>query len=1266
MKSQRSSQTTNRVRANRTLWLPATSFGSHTPSAAQEGAMRERWVAMDLYNSISEDRRDATEIFNLHDGPPNAAEQASATTGLNKVLKDAILKYRAMRGERAPFVPGWDCHGMPAELEVSAGLGAPEDPSQLRIRCEEIAFGRVSEQRALFQRLGVLADWNRPYLTLRPEYEAGVLDVFQDLVQAGLVYRDLRPVPWCPKCRSSLSEHELEHREGPGPSWHVLFPLSSNPSGPTGGASLVSWTTAPWSLPGAAAVAVHPSKEYIVSQVVDGSGRARTIAVAAERIDRVIRSCGLRQRTDLLSLSGAAFVGQHVRHPLYDRDLPVVASATIAAERGTGCVHVSPAHGEADYTIGRHDGLPLESSIDATGTFNELTGVLSGLPAAGSAESILELLESRGHALDARTLRHRHPACGRCGQPAVVRASPQWFVALDKPSSDGKTVRQHTLSLFDSVRWTPKSAGSELAEVLSRRGDWCISRQRRWGVPIPALFCEQCAAPLLAPQVVKRARGVFAAAGSNEWWKLGASELAPGARCSVCGGRGFRKETDVFAAGFETAASWRAVLLADHRLSYPAQLLVESVEQSRGWILNSFLTAAALGKRAPAAGVLVHGACRDSQDEGSLERLLEKHPADVVRMHFLLGYRHASVESTRLEALGGRYRLLRTTLRFLLGNLQDFSPREDVVAIPELPRHDKWALVKLHEVIHSVTLSYSAHEFDQGLAALEAFCSKLRSEYFGPARDRLYADPRRSLRRRATQTVFHSLAMGLVKLLAPAVPLLSEEAWQHIPGHTDIASVHISLWPKSDATLLGDRQMKDAVARMDRLLSARKPVLRTLEKMRTEKIIRHHLDAEAVVRVAGAAKPPDGEELAALRDLLGVSSVAYEAGDAAEGPARVPCPSLGEGATIVLALSPHEPCARCGLKLPAEEGLCERCRSARAPETWLAAPRAPEAIGPEATPGELARGMRALQIRKAALVRQEDGTVEAFFFDHNQRQVRPCSFLSPLAEFVGVSPDYYGHDALLLGLGEHTDLLFAIGVHKAVRGTPLGGTREMSYANMAALITDVLRLSWGMSLKNAIAEIPHGGGKSIIDPCGRDLQVQRELRRKVYRDFGQFTASLFGRYICAEDVGNTTTDTKEMLSTCRHVMCLPSSVAGAGNPSRFTSLIAYVAAKAGWYFVSGRRDLSGARVAFQGTGNVGYHMLDILTANEPGLGALIVADRSESSLERVRDLLEQRGLESILEVASSLDPMRAANDPYSERPDEQNKPYVLYAPATSW
>jgi isoleucyl-tRNA synthetase len=1265
---------------------------------------------MDIARMILEDRRNA-ETFVLHDGPPYASGETHIGIGFNKILKDIIVKYWSMRGMRVPSVPGWDCHGLPIESKVQSEVKGqfPEpSPLEIRQRCAAHAARYVQEQKEQFQRLGVFADWDRPYLTMSPAYEAGVLAVLSEITAKGYVYHGLRPVDWCHVCETVLADAEIEKREVHRQAALVQFPLEPLLSEllrvERGSSALLVATRDIWTLPGCVAVAVHPEREYVAFSYTSERGVPQTIIVEEGAADDVRLRLSLQADAGAVRVKGREMESLLVRHPFTQQSMPVVLDEGARDRSLTGVAPVVPAHYREDFHLASCYSLPVPLLIDKQGRFTMEAGGLEGRNIRDAEETILNWMREMETVSHVEMVRRQEPHGSRCGHALLVIATEQWFVSLEHREYEGDSpLREKVLREVDRIiRWMPEDDKERIHDKIAQRPDWCISRQRHWGVPIPSLLCRSCGAKLLAPEVIKVVRDLVAVEGSQVWYEVELSEVLADPRladfrCQHCGGSDLAKDPDfsILDIWFESGTSWRSALIGDHRLSFPADLCVEGYDQHGGWFQRSLITSIMVTGKAPFKTALTHGFVLDEKRRRmtkhlrnfvSLKQVLDQVPVDLLRLYFI---RNKSVRQDlplsipALMLLEPEYRTFRNCFRYLLGNLSDYSPIENVVPLMSLSRLDLWIIARLHELIDKVTGCYAEYRFKDAVEHLYTFCNETLSKtYFEAVKDRLYNESPNSASRRSAQTAMHSILMALIKMLAPILVYTCEEVWDLCPGVYDCASVHLSLWPdtKGSVAEMTEAAGDNALQEFDEMFRLRDALQPRLEQARQASIIGGNSEVRIILHVAetaAAISGPPSHWRDSLRDSLTVSEVTLA--DSPEGLQELP-----ELAGVYCGVErvSYQQCLRCRRydasvgDNPSQPTFCRRCVDVLTQINAYTIPRTAAAVGPQTRPSDLAAFMRAADIRKVAIL-NEGGRCTAYYLHLASQQVMPHPDLQALAEYVQGHEDFRNHSALLLGLGEHTDTLFGIGIHQLARGTPLGGTREFTYDNVGQLLENLLRLSYGMSIKNAIAMLPHGGGKSIIDTCGLDFKVHRELRRRVYRDFGQFTATLFGRYICAEDANNTTADTLEMLSSCRHVMCLPEGVGGSGNPSRFTALVGWLAAKAGWKFWSERgrvaeagSALDGVTVAIQGVGNVGYNLIDILTEGEPRLKKILVADKSAGQIENVVKLLHRKGKADLLEIRGWRDPLLKGDrvDPgaagaLKERRDqpEDDKTYILYS-----
>ncbi|WPD19887.1 isoleucine--tRNA ligase [Thermaerobacter composti] len=834
-----------------TLNLPKTDFPMRANLPRREPEIQRRWDAMDLYRRLREARRGRPR-FVLHDGPPYANGDIHVGTALNKILKDVVVRYASMVGYDAPYVPGWDTHGLPIERRALEVLGVDRraiSPVELRNRCRDYALEQMNRQRQQFRRLGVLGDWERPYLTLDPEYEAKQIEVFGEMARRGYIYRSLYSVYWCPVDETALAEAEIEYREKTSPSIYVAFPVVDGRGRLPDGARLVIWTTTPWTIPANLAIAVHPEARYVAVETDRGP-----LVVAEPLVERVLQAAQLEERGRSGPWTGADLAGVTYRHPLFDRTSPVVLAEHVSMEEGTGLVHTAPGHGQEDFEVGRRYGLPVLSPVDDRGRFTQEAGPFAGLFYADANPHIVRALDDAGALLAEGTIRHQYAHCWRCRQPVIFRATTQWFASVEG-------FRRQALEAIDRVRWIPEWGRERIRNMVADRGDWCISRQRAWGVPIPVFYCEACQEPVITEASIRAVADLFRREGSNAWFQREAAEILPeGFACPHCGSRqGFRKETDIMDVWFDSGSSHAAVLETREELTWPADLYLEGSDQHRGWFQSSLLTAVATRGQAPYRAVLTHGFVVDGEGRKMSKSLgnvvdpndvIRRYGADVLRLWAVSSDYRGDVRISEdiLKQMAEVYRKIRNTLRFLLANLGDFDPGRDAVAYGELPELDRWALARLAQVTERVRRAYDEYQYQLVYHAIHNFCvTDLSAFYLDVLKDRLYASWPAAPERRAAQTVLYQLARTLTLLLAPVLCHTADEVWGHLPrGEGEPESVHLALMPDPQPAWRDEALLH----RYETLLRVREAVYRVLEQARQDKVI--EVPAEARVVIAGA------------------------------------------------------------------------------------------------------------------------------------------------------------------------------------------------------------------------------------------------------------------------------------------------------------------------------------------------------------------------------------------------------------------------------
>ncbi|MCP9441379.1 MAG: isoleucine--tRNA ligase [Nitrospira sp.] len=850
-----------------TLNLPKTDFPMKANLPQREPELLAWWEAQKLYQRIQEAGK-GRPLYVLHDGPPYANGHIHIGHALNKILKDIIVKSKTMAGFHAPYVPGWDCHGLPIEHQVLKGLGEKKqglDVPAIRALCRDYAEKYVTIQREEFERLGVLGEWGHPYLTMTPAYEAAIIREFGKFVERGGVYKGLKPVLWCTQDRTALAEAEVEYDDHTSPSIYVKFPIVVSPPvlsrllgdlvlpGEARSVSIVIWTTTPWTLPANQAVCLHPDIDYAFVQVGD-----EVLVVAEQLLENVAKACRLGTHRVIGTRKGSAgFEGLETQRPLSTGLSPILLGEFVTLDQGTGCVHIAPGHGMEDYLlvldhnakVPPGERLEILAPVDDGGRFAERVKEFAGQHVFEANPKIVERLQANGRLLGQGTLSHSYPHCWRCKSPVIFRATEQWFVSMET-----NDLRREALAEIERVKWIPAYGRDRITGMVENRPDWCLSRQRVWGVPIPGFICVSCRALLVDPTVIEHVAVLVEVHGAGVWFERPASELLPaGTACARCGGTSFEKERDILDVWFESGVSYAAVLKP--RRWWPADLYLEGSDQHRGWFHSALLAGVTTDRRAPYKAVLTHGFVVDGQGKkmsksaGNVvapQDVIKRYGAEILRLWVAAqDYREdLRISQEILNHLIEAYRKIRNTARFLLSNLYDFDPDRCRVPYEELPELDRWALLRLGELIPKVTKAYEEFEFHTIFHALNNFCSvDMSAVYLDILKDRLYTFRRDSHARRSSQTVLFDVLTALTKLMAPILSFTAEEIWRMLPEAArkapDGFSVHLSSFPDVDP-----KWVDPALgARWGRLLEVREAALAALEERRREKLIGSSLEA---------------------------------------------------------------------------------------------------------------------------------------------------------------------------------------------------------------------------------------------------------------------------------------------------------------------------------------------------------------------------------------------------------------------------------------
>ncbi|MDP6685975.1 MAG: isoleucine--tRNA ligase [Candidatus Omnitrophota bacterium] len=823
----------------KSLNLPKTEFPMKGNLPAKEPGILSDWEKQDIYQKIREKRRGAPKYI-LHDGPPYANGNIHIGHALNKTLKDIVIKYKTMRGFDSPYVPGWDCHGMPIEHQLFREIKKTKhdvDQVEFRKKARKFAIKYVEIQKEEFKRLGIFGDWDNPYLTLNPIYEKEVIKSFSKLAKDGFIYHGLKPINWCARCETALAEAEVEYEMHISPSIYVKFDVASAPFDEKS-ASFLVWTTTPWTLISNVAIAVHPDLNYVVFKTKKGE----VFIFVEDLLETVKKKIGFKGKV-LKKLKGASLDGAITRHPFLNRASRVVLADFVSREEGTGCVHIAPGHGQEDYSVGLKYKLPVIMPIDDKGNFMEgkdydLPDPIKGKMVFDANKIILKILREKETLLFSEETEHSYPHCWRCHEPLIFRATKQWFVGVDK-----NKLRSKTLKEIKDVKWVPEVGEKRIFSMVESRPDWCLSRQRYWGVPVPVFYCSSCDQEILDEKVMKKIEEAFGKDGSDVWFLKEAKEFIPkGFKCPGCGGREFKKENDILDVWFESGSSHQGVLKIDKKLGFPADLYLEGSDQHRGWFQTSLLVGMGVAGKTPFKNVLTHGFVVDgegkkmSKSAGNVmapQEITSKMGADVLRLWASSSSYFDDVRISKeiLQRTVDSYRKFRNTAKFILGNLYDFDFKKDAVPLKDMLEIDRWALSLANSVLKKVTDSYERFLYHEVTSLLYKFCIvDISSFYLDILKDRLYTFGRASKERRSAQTAIYKILDILVRLLAPIIPFTAEEVWKHFKKE---GSIHLSDWPVVDEKLLDPKLEEN----WQFLRGLRTEVLKALEEKRIAKVI---------------------------------------------------------------------------------------------------------------------------------------------------------------------------------------------------------------------------------------------------------------------------------------------------------------------------------------------------------------------------------------------------------------------------------------------
>lgn len=940
-------ETTNeKVEYKKTLNLPQTTLGMRANATMREPQIQKFWEENNIYEKMIE-QRDKNNSFILHDGPPYlSSEKIHVGTALNKILKDILIKYKSQKGFYAPYVPGYDGHGLPIEnavvKKIKGGRHAITE-TELRTKCREFAHKNLKGQENEFRRLGVLGNWENPYLTINPEYEAEQIRVFGEMYKKGYIEKGLKPVYWCAACETALAEAEVEYADHTSTSIYVRFQFDEKSSDKINNEILknsnnkpiyaIIWTTTPWTIPSNMAISMHPRFEYTFFEYNNN------IYVVAQELLSSFLSDVEWEESDIKvvgSCKGQDLELLETQHPLVNRKSPIILGEHVTLEAGTGSVHTAPGHGLEDYEVGCKYNIEVFSPLDGAGVWTDIVGIpeLVGIPYYKGNSMVIEMLEAKEALLKQQDIQHSYPHCWRCKKPVIYRATPQWFVKVDK-------FRDKALNAIKNVKWVPASGENRIGNMVEGRTDWCISRQRAWGVPIPIFYCEDCGEVICNNETIEKIAKMFEKESSDAWVKYSAEELLPeGFKCPKCGKTHFKKERDIMDVWFDSGVSWRAVVeKRSKELGHtPVDLYLEGSDQHRGWFQSSLLTSIATQEKAPYKGVLTHGFVfgedgrKMSKSLGNYIRpddIIKNYGADILRLWAAsVDYRNdIKIGNNIVGQLAEIFKKTRNTARFLMGNIFDFNPQEDYVCYDDLKLIDKFALHKLNKLVAEVTEAFENYEFYKYFQCLQNFAAvDLSSFYLDIVKDRLYTAGKKSLSRRACQTVLYETLQTLVRILAPVMPHQAEDIWQNMPDmhKNGLISVLLTNWPTIHSTWTNEALEKD----FSKILETREVVTRAIEPLRAEKKVGSSLEVAVFVKSEN-----NSEILKANQDDLCDIFITSQAYITEEKPNNILNEYSEEGYTVWVTKAEGEKCERCWKyrKLGEHQGyetICSDCYDA--------------------------------------------------------------------------------------------------------------------------------------------------------------------------------------------------------------------------------------------------------------------------------------------------------------------------------------------------
>ena len=863
---------------NETINLPKTDFPMRANLPKREPGFLAGWEQDNnaLYHALMK-KNEGKPLFVLHDGPPYANGNLHMGHALNKVLKDFIVRYKNMAGFYAPYVPGWDTHGLPIERQAIQAYGMDRDKvsvSEFRQKCEEFARKHVNTQREQFKRLGVNGDWEHPYLTLTHDFEAKQIEIFGEMAKKGYIYKGLKPVYWCPHDETALAEAEIEYQDEPCSSIYVKFAVTDDKGviekaiGTKENVYFVIWTTTTWTLPGNLAISVNPFFEYDLVKVPNGE----IYVLAKELVNSVMQPAGIEPWEVLATLLGPDLEMMKTQHPIMDRESVIITGEHVTLDAGTGCVHTAPGFGADDFIVCQKYNIPIIVPVDGKGYATEDAGKYAGMYYEKTTPIILDDLRACNALLAIEDIVHSYPHCWRCKNPIIFRATEQWFCSVDALKDDA-------VKACHEITWLPGWGEERMTSMIMERSDWCISRQRIWGVPIPIFFCKKCGKPLVNEQTIKLVSDLFREKGSNAWFEMDASEILPSDIHCECGCGEFDKETDTMDVWFDSGSSWAAVIEQREGQPIPVDVYLEGNDQYRGWFQSSMLTAIATKGIAPYKTVITHGMIVDEERQKmskslgngiSPQEILDQYGADILRLWVSSAdYRQdMRISKEMFKHLAQNYLKIRNTARYILGNLEGFDPKTDMVAYNDLCELDRWALMKLNDLVAKVIKGYDDYEFHVVLHAIHNFCVvDMSNFYLDVIKDRLYCEEKNGVLRRSAQTAMYEILDALVRMIAPILCFTADEIWQAMPHRDgdDAANIVLNAMPKVNPAWAF---AEEASSKWDKLIALRDDVNKALEEARKNKVIGKPLEAWVTVyaddETAALLETVPADELAAL------------------------------------------------------------------------------------------------------------------------------------------------------------------------------------------------------------------------------------------------------------------------------------------------------------------------------------------------------------------------------------------------------------------